>query len=178
MLATQAVSRMRDAFGMEISVRSIFEEPTVAGLARRVDAMMTAGEREAAPPLVRVSRDGVGLPLSFAQQRLWFLDQLAPNGSSYNIPGAVSLDGSLDLKALERASTRSSEDTKSSEPGSRRLKASRRKLSRRGSREGSSRDLRVNGLRKRGKKKSAGSPNRKRGPYSIWRVGRCSERRR
>jgi len=102
LLATQVISRMRGAFGVEIGVGSIFEEPTVAGLARRVEAMMRAGERDDTPPLVRGPRGGA-LPLSFAQQRLWFLDQLVPNDPFYNLPGAVRLRGRLDLKALERA---------------------------------------------------------------------------
>ena len=84
-------------------MRSIFEEPTVEGLARRIEEAMRAGEKDEAPPLVRVSREArERLPLSFAQQRLWFMDQLEPNNPFYNIPGAVRLEGSLNLEALER----------------------------------------------------------------------------
>jgi len=101
LLATQVVSRVRNAFEVEIGVRSIFEEPTVEGLGRRIEEAMRAGEKDEAPPLVRVSRSE-RLPLSFAQQRLWFLDQLAPNNPFYNIPGAVRLEGRLDLEAIER----------------------------------------------------------------------------
>jgi acyl carrier protein len=106
LLATRAVSRMRDAFGVEIGVRSIFEEPTVAGLARRIEEALKAGKQSAAPPLTRTRRTGDGaarLPLSFAQQRLWFLDQLVPNNPIYNCPLAVKLEGRLNLEALERA---------------------------------------------------------------------------
>src|SRR5262249_48521019 len=92
----------RNTFGIEIGVRSIFESPTVEGLASRIEEVMRAGERDQAPPVVRVSREE-RLPLSFAQQRLWFLDQLAPNNPLYNLPGAITLQGELNLDALERS---------------------------------------------------------------------------
>src|SRR5262249_40957617 len=101
LLATQVISRMRNTFGVEIGVGSIFETATVEGLARRIEEVMRAGAKAEAPPLVRVAREGK-LPLSFAQQRLWFLDQLLPDNPFYNIPRAVRLEGRLDLEALER----------------------------------------------------------------------------
>ena len=79
-------------------MRSIFEETTVERLAGRIEEAMRSGEKDESPPLVRASRvgqRGVKLPLSFAQQRLWFLDQLAPNNPFYNIPGAVRLEGQV-----------------------------------------------------------------------------------
>jgi hypothetical protein len=106
LLATRVISRARNTFGVELEVGSMFEKPTAAGLARRVEIAMKSGEKKGAPPLVKVEREGQkGLkpPLSFAQQRLWFLDQLAPNTSLYNIPIAVRLEGKLDLEALERS---------------------------------------------------------------------------
>src|SRR5262249_43292136 len=105
LLATQVISRVRSAFDVELGVRSIFEEPSVEGLARRIEEAMWMGEKADAPPLTRALREGqVGarLPLSFAQQRLWFLDQLVPNNPFYNIPEAVKLEGRLDLETLER----------------------------------------------------------------------------
>ncbi|HEV2762305.1 MAG TPA: amino acid adenylation domain-containing protein, partial [Pyrinomonadaceae bacterium] len=102
LLATQAVSRLREACGVEISLRALFEHPTVEGLTGIVEQSLR-GEGEQAtvmPPLVRVSREGE-LPLSFAQQRLWFLDQLEPNSSFYNLPIAMRLEGELDVEALE-----------------------------------------------------------------------------
>jgi hypothetical protein len=102
LLATQVISRVRRTFGVEIGVRSIFEEATVKGLAKRVAEAIRAGGEEVAPPLVRASREG-RLPLSFAQQRLWFLDQLEPNSPLYNCPAAVRLEGQLNLEALEFA---------------------------------------------------------------------------
>jgi len=105
LLAMKVVSRVRNAFGVEIGVRSVFEEPTVEGLAGRIERAMRAREKDEAPPLVRVKREAQGdvrLPLSFAQQRLWFIDRLEPGSSAYNVPGAVRLEGKLDLELLER----------------------------------------------------------------------------
>ena len=101
LLATQVISRVRDAFGQEVALRSLFEQPTVAGLAQTIEIAQRAGVGLSAPPLVPVSRD-VELPLSFAQQRLWFLDQLEPGSAFYNIPAAVRLRGALNIEALER----------------------------------------------------------------------------
>ena len=102
LLATQVVSRIRDAFGMEIPLRRLFELPTVAGLAESIDVTRRAGQNLQAPPIVPVARDG-DLPLSFAQQRLWFIEQLAPGNSAYNIPAAVRLKGALNVAALEQS---------------------------------------------------------------------------
>ncbi|HEV2761388.1 MAG TPA: amino acid adenylation domain-containing protein, partial [Pyrinomonadaceae bacterium] len=106
LLATQAVSRLRVACGVEIPLRALFEHPTVEGLSRVVGELLRgeAGATAAVPPLVRVSREGE-LPLSFAQQRLWFLDQLEPESAFYNIPSAVRLRGALDVRALSQALT-------------------------------------------------------------------------
>ncbi|HVR95722.1 MAG TPA: non-ribosomal peptide synthase/polyketide synthase, partial [Thermoanaerobaculia bacterium] len=95
LLATQVVSRVRSVLGAELPVRTLFESPTVAGLAR---AVQESGEGQA-PPIVPVLRDG-DLPLSFAQQRLWFLDQLEPGNPAYNIPLAVRLTGELPVDRL------------------------------------------------------------------------------
>src|SRR5262249_3505406 len=96
------MSRVRDIFKVEIPLRSVFEEPTIQGLARRIEEARRTGEKAEMPPLVRAPRDKK-LPLSFAQQRLWFLDQLVPNNPFYNCPGALRLDGKLNLEALERS---------------------------------------------------------------------------
>jgi amino acid adenylation domain-containing protein/non-ribosomal peptide synthase protein (TIGR01720 family) len=102
LLATQAISRIRSAFGVELPLRDLFDAPTVAALGARVHAALQARQGPVAPPLVPVPRTG-RLPLSFAQQRLFFLDQLEPNNSTYNIPAAIHLEGALDLTALERS---------------------------------------------------------------------------
>jgi amino acid adenylation domain-containing protein len=101
LLGTQLVSWVREAFGVELALRELFESPTVVGLAEKVEAGLRGGESAVAPPLVAASRDGE-LPLSYAQQRLWFLDQLEPGSVGYNIPIAVRLTGRLDVDALER----------------------------------------------------------------------------
>ncbi len=104
LLATLLISRLREAFGVELPLRSLFESPTVAGLASHVEAVRSTGAGLTAPPIQPAPRDAtVGLPLSFAQQRLWFLDQLEPNNSFYNNPTAIRLTGQLDLAALERS---------------------------------------------------------------------------
>jgi NRPS condensation-like uncharacterized protein len=76
----------------------------VAEWAATIEMAQREGHGLEAPPIVRVSRDGK-LPLSFAQQRLWFLDQLEPGSTFYNIPSAIKLTGVLNIDAMERALT-------------------------------------------------------------------------
>jgi amino acid adenylation domain-containing protein len=101
LLATQLVARVRDLFGVEIALREFLDQPSVAGLAQLVERELAAGDGAQAPPILPVPRDGL-VPASFAQQRLWFLDQLEPNSPVYNMPVAVRLTGDLDLDALRR----------------------------------------------------------------------------
>ncbi|MFP2932270.1 condensation domain-containing protein [Pyxidicoccus sp. 3LG] len=98
LLATQVVSRLRSALDVELPLSELFSAPTVAGIAARVGA--AKGKR--APALVRAQRTG-DLPLSFAQQRLWFIDQLQPGNSLYNVPLILKLEGRLDEMAMQRA---------------------------------------------------------------------------
>ncbi len=102
LLATQVVSRIREAFQVELPLRRLFEVPTVAGLAESIAVAQSAGQNLLAPPILPIPRDG-NLPLSFAQQRLWFIDQLEPGNSAYNIPAAIRLRGPLNLPALEQS---------------------------------------------------------------------------
>jgi amino acid adenylation domain-containing protein len=137
--ATQIVSRVREAFRVELPVRKIFEQPTVEGLAqalredegewiertaelllqvssfsdeeagrklahpveRHVEKEEAASERPLEEKLT--TRPGRTAPLSFAQQRLWFLDQYEPENILYNIPAAIRLNGALNVTALERS---------------------------------------------------------------------------
>jgi amino acid adenylation domain-containing protein/non-ribosomal peptide synthase protein (TIGR01720 family) len=100
LLATQVLARLRAAFQIELGLHSLFEAPTIAGLARQIEQALKAEQGLHEPPIATVVRDGV-LPLSFAQQRLWFLDQLEPGSPTYNMPAAVRLSGALDTAALE-----------------------------------------------------------------------------
>ncbi|HEV2735094.1 MAG TPA: amino acid adenylation domain-containing protein, partial [Longimicrobiaceae bacterium] len=102
LLATRVAARVQEAFGLELPLRAVFEAPTVAGLAERLEA---AGPGPGtAPPLRRVPRDGP-LPASFAQQRLWFIDRLHPGSTAYNLPFAMRLRGAVDPRALRAALT-------------------------------------------------------------------------
>jgi amino acid adenylation domain-containing protein len=102
LLLTQVVSRVRKAFGVEPPLRSFFEDPTVAGMARTLDALAGRAGGPEVPPIVRVPREG-HLPLSFTQERMWFLHQLEPELTAYNVPGAVVMDGRLCLASLEQS---------------------------------------------------------------------------
>ncbi|HEU0054030.1 MAG TPA: amino acid adenylation domain-containing protein, partial [Longimicrobium sp.] len=102
LLATQLVSRIRESFGVELPLRTLFECSTVRALAPRVDALAVSAAAGDAPPILPVAREG-GLPLSFAQERLWFLAQLDPGTQVYNVPVPLHLSGPLDVRALEEA---------------------------------------------------------------------------
>jgi amino acid adenylation domain-containing protein len=104
LLATQVVARIRRIFGVELPLRRLFEDSTLAGLARAVEQARADGVVERLPAIERVDRAGV-VPASFAQQRLWFLDQLSPGGVEYNVPGAVRIRGPLDVDALRASLT-------------------------------------------------------------------------
>ena len=95
LLATQLASRIREAFGVELPLRAVFESPTVAGLAAR----LAEETQEGLPAIPRASGRERGA-LSFAQARLWFLDQLDPGSPMYNLPAAVELAGALDRPAF------------------------------------------------------------------------------
>src|SRR5262249_20053669 len=99
LLATQLVSRVRTTFAVEVPVRCVFDTPTVAGLSAHIDTAYRAEAEPLAPPLVPGTRTGT-LPMSFAQQRLWFLDQLDGASATYNIPLAVRLRGPLNVAIL------------------------------------------------------------------------------
>jgi amino acid adenylation domain-containing protein/non-ribosomal peptide synthase protein (TIGR01720 family) len=102
LLATQVLSRIAKVFDVSVPLRRIFTTPTISGLAEYVEAELGAGRQEQTPALLPASREAE-LPLSFAQQRLWFFDQLEPESSAYNIHIGIKLEGALDLPALERS---------------------------------------------------------------------------
>ncbi|HEX6046470.1 MAG TPA: amino acid adenylation domain-containing protein, partial [Pyrinomonadaceae bacterium] len=120
LLATQMVLRVRDAFQIELPLRRLFESPTIAGLANEIEKTRNSGvvfQKQVIAPLprdaYRMKRSALAsqidhdddvfvFPASFAQQRLWFLDQLKSNTAIYNISDAVRLTGRLDTTALEQ----------------------------------------------------------------------------
>ncbi|TCP57968.1 amino acid adenylation domain-containing protein [Tumebacillus sp. BK434] len=101
LLAAQLTARVRDAFTLDLPMAVLFEAPTVAKLAKKIAELQGAGT-VALPPLLP-AKDVQNVPLSYAQQRLWFLAQLEPNSGAYNIAGSLRLTGSLDLAALEQS---------------------------------------------------------------------------
>ena len=104
LLATRVVSRLRHGFAVDLPVRRIFEMQTVAELAAHLDAgRRTAAARTITPRSARVDRSGP-LPLSFAQQRLWFFEQLEPDPVLQHSDGGPA-PRALDIGALARAST-------------------------------------------------------------------------
>ena len=97
LLATRLVSQVRSSFGVELPLRTLFEAPTVRLLAEHVSKA-----DKVRAPLVRQPRPD-RIPLSYAQRRLWFIDQLEGSSAEYNMPQALRLRGTLDLEALQRA---------------------------------------------------------------------------
>jgi amino acid adenylation domain-containing protein len=100
LLATQLMSRVRAALAVEVSLRSLFDGPTVGDLAQRIEAALRAGHKQEESPIIaRAPHDH--RPLSFAQQRLWFIEQLQPESSTYHICAALRMAGLLNKRALE-----------------------------------------------------------------------------
>ena len=102
LLATQLIARICTMVQVELPLSSLFEAPTIAELAQRVEKALHQERDIEPPPLVPVPRQG-NLPLSFAQQRLWFLDQLEPDNTAYLLPRAWRLHGTLHIQALEHS---------------------------------------------------------------------------
>ena len=101
MLVTRMVSQLREIMQVELPLRAVFEASTLSELAHKIDCMRAQAEGQA-PPITPAER-GEMVPVSFAQQRLWFIDQLTPGNPAYNMPLALRLSGKLNVAALERS---------------------------------------------------------------------------
>ncbi|MEM1391731.1 MAG: amino acid adenylation domain-containing protein [Cyanobacteria bacterium P01_H01_bin.150] len=102
LLATQLISKLRVAFSSEIPLRTVFESPTVAEL-EPILTKTSASNKGLTLPQIQPRTEGEELPLSWSQERLWFLNELEDSSSTYNIPGAISINGNLDIAPLSQA---------------------------------------------------------------------------
>ncbi|HZF08986.1 MAG TPA: amino acid adenylation domain-containing protein, partial [Thermoanaerobaculia bacterium] len=102
LLATQVISRMSEVFKVELPLRQLFENPTVEGVARAIEEAQRTGLGRVSPPIERAERVA-DLPLSFAQERLWFIDQLDPGRPTYNMPLPMQVNGPLNPAVLARS---------------------------------------------------------------------------
>lgn len=99
LLATMIVTRARDAFQTDVQLQWLFDAPTVAEFAEKIEQSMKAKHRSQSPPVIRASGTDE-LPLSFAQERLWFITQLMPESPAYNLPDSIHIKGPLHIEAL------------------------------------------------------------------------------
>ena len=104
LLGTRMMSQVRSGLGVEVPLRALFELPTIRGLAERVEQELKRGGKQKSGEVIAVGRDR-DLPLSAAQQRMWFLHQLQPDSTAYNIPLNLQLKGAMDVGILERCVT-------------------------------------------------------------------------
>ena len=102
LLATQIAARLREHFHIPVPVRAVFESPSIAELAKRMDASRREEQGIVPPPITPVARNQ-DLALSFSQERLWVLDQIEPHNPLYNIPRTLRFRGALQVEALEQA---------------------------------------------------------------------------
>ncbi|MBK6597016.1 MAG: amino acid adenylation domain-containing protein [Proteobacteria bacterium] len=102
LLATQVASRVRVQFGLDVPLRRLFEQPSLAAFAAQIDLAQRSSERVPSRAIEPLPRDAP-LPVSFSQRRMWFMQQLEPQGTAYNIPAAVRLRGPLEPGILRRA---------------------------------------------------------------------------
>jgi amino acid adenylation domain-containing protein len=102
LLATQVLSQIRRIFQVDLPLRRLFESPVISNLAVDIQAALNVGSKLDVPKLLPKERKGA-MALSFAQQRLWFLDRLEPGSSFYNVPAVFRVRGRLDVEVLKRS---------------------------------------------------------------------------
>ena len=102
LLATQLISQLRVTFNREIPLRQVFESPTIALIEPKLSQLLTTDNQLSLPP-IQPRTDSEQLPLSSAQERLWFLNQLEGSSATYNIPAALRITGNLVINALDKA---------------------------------------------------------------------------
>ena len=103
LLATQVISRIRSKLGIDVPLMRLFEEPTIAGFVQFVSSSENAGTTNNSEQTIPQRKSSADTPLSFAQQRLWFLEQLDPGNPAYNFPIATRFSGELKRTALSSA---------------------------------------------------------------------------
>ncbi len=99
LLASRLISHLRDILGIDLMFRQLFEHPTIASLSECIDRVKST--RQTQVPPIKPAERGPDLPLSFAQERLWFIEQLEPGNIAYNLPGALLIRGRLNMDALQ-----------------------------------------------------------------------------
>ncbi len=102
LLATQIISRIKDEYNIELPLRKLFEDPTIEGLAKEVQKIMHEKNKIEIMPITAI-QNKENIPLSFAQQRIWFLNEMEPGSPYYNIPDAFKLYGKLDVPILRES---------------------------------------------------------------------------
>ena len=102
LLAVQIVSRLRDAFNLQIPLRTVFEAPTVAAFARKIESAIRQGSDLELSPIARSAGEDKG-PLSLSQEQLWHLDRMIPGTDAFNMSYVCELSGSLNMEALQTA---------------------------------------------------------------------------
>jgi amino acid adenylation domain-containing protein len=100
LLATRLASRVREVFNVDLPLRNLFEAPTVAGISERIEKLQSDGATLALPAIYPTSHDQP-LPLSYAQERLWFLNQMEPQNPTYNMAGKVWVRGEVDINIFD-----------------------------------------------------------------------------
>lgn len=105
LLATQLIARVNRQFGVSLPLKLVFDAPVLERMAERIDSARAASTARMSvlADITAATDPAAAQPLSFAQQRLWFLEQMSPGDASYHIPGALRLHGVLDVAALRRA---------------------------------------------------------------------------